>query len=121
MLTQVRERKERVLISAEISTLALDEGLFDMAFESATLCVAQEWDAAKDMDLVIAQSQANITLAKAYGEYLLDEDIEIGHAELVTIDDDQDEREFTSEQKATFATQKQKYIDHIIAAVKLGQ
>jgi hypothetical protein len=50
----VRERKERVLISAEISTLALDEGLFDMAFESATLCVAQEWDAAKDMDLVIA-------------------------------------------------------------------
>ena len=56
MLTQVRERKERVLIAAEISTLALDEGLVDIAFGAATLCVAQEWDATKDIDLVIAQS-----------------------------------------------------------------
>ena len=103
MLTQVRERKERVLIAAEISTLALDEGLIDIAFGAATLCVAQEWDAQKDIDLVIAQSQAHIILAKAYVEYLLEEEIEIGHAELVTLDDDQDEREFTAEQKTTFA------------------
>ena len=46
---------------------------------------------------MIAQSQAHITLAKAYVEYLLEEEIEIGHAELVTIEDDQDEREFTAE------------------------
>ena len=37
---------------------------------------------------MIAQSQAHITLAKAYVEYLLEEEIEIGHAELVTIEDD---------------------------------
>jgi hypothetical protein len=121
MLKLVRERKERVLIAAEISTLALAENLVDIAFEAATLCVAQEWDAAKDGDLVIAQSQAHINLAKAYVEYLLEEEVEIGHAELVTLEDDQDEREFTAEQKQTFANQKQKYIDHIIQAVKLGQ
>lgn len=32
-------------------------------------------------------------------EFLLEEDIEIGHKELVTLDDDQDDREFTEQQK----------------------
>jgi hypothetical protein len=34
---------------------------------------------------------------------LLEEDIEIGHSELVTLDDDQDEREFTAEEKQRYA------------------
>ena len=42
-------------------------------------------------------------LAKCYVEYLLEEDIEIGHKNLVTLEDDQDEREFTNEDKAKFA------------------
>jgi hypothetical protein len=36
-------------------------------------------------------------------EFLLDEDIEIGHFDLVTLEEDQDEREFTPEQKQKFA------------------
>ncbi len=39
-------------------------------------------------------------------EFLLEEDVEIGHKDLVTLDDDQEEREFTEQQKATFADQK---------------
>lgn len=44
----IRERKERVLINAEISNLAYEEGLVDLAFESATMCVVEKWDALKD-------------------------------------------------------------------------
>ena len=53
-------------------------------------------------------------------EKLLEEEIEIGYAELVTIEEDQDEREFTPEEKQKFADQKQAFITHIISAVKLG-
>ena len=92
----------------------------DIAHDAATYCVKEEWDAQKNSDLIIAQSQAHIDLAKVQVEFLLEEEIEIGHSELVTIEDDQDEREFTPEQKQKFAEQKQKFLDHIIAAVKLG-
>ena len=54
-------------------------------------------------------------------EFLLEEDIEIGHVNLVTLEEDQDEREFTPEQKQKFADQKQAFLSHIIYAVKLGQ
>jgi propanediol utilization protein len=84
----VRERKERVLINAEISSLAMDELLVQVSFDAATMCVAETWDANKDSDLIIAQSNAHIQLAKVYVEYLLEEDIEIGHKDLVTVDDD---------------------------------
>ena len=120
-LNLIKERKERVLIAAEISKLALDEGLTEIAYDAATFCVKEEWDAQKNSDLIIAQSQAHIDLANVQVEFLLEEEIEIGHAKLVTIEDDQDEREFTPEQKQKFADQKQAFLDHIIAAVKLGQ
>jgi hypothetical protein len=77
-LQTVRERKERVLICAEISKLALEENLIDLVFDSATLCVKENWDPFKDSDLVIAQSGAHIALSKCYVEYLLEEDVEIG-------------------------------------------
>ena len=87
-LKLIQERKERVLIAAEISRLALEENMIDAAYDSSTLCVKEEWDPIKDLELVIAQSQAHIDLAKVNVEFLLDEDIEIGHAELVTLEDD---------------------------------
>lgn len=87
-LQRVRERKEHVLICAEISKLALEENLVDLCFDAATLCVKDTWDAHKDNDLVIAQSGAHIAIAKCYVEYLLEEDIEIGTEQLVTIEED---------------------------------
>lgn len=110
-----------MLIAAEISKLALDEMLVEIAYDAATFCVKDEWDAQKNSDLIIAQSQAHIDLAKVQVEFLLEEEIEIGHAELVTIDDDQDDMDWTPEQKQKFVDQKQSFLDHIIAAVKLGQ
>jgi hypothetical protein len=52
-------------------------------------------------------------LAKCYVEFLLEEDIEIGHKDLVTCDGDQEDREFTADQIEKFATQKEKFVSHI--------
>lgn len=98
----------------------MEELLVELAFTSATLGTAEQWDAMKDSDLVIAQSNCHIQLAKCYVEYLLDEDIEIGHKDLVTLEDDQDDREFTELQKSTFMEHKQKFTSHIVKAVQLG-
>lgn len=43
-LNLIKERKERVLISAEISKLAFEEQLVDIAKDAATFCVKDEWD-----------------------------------------------------------------------------
>jgi len=43
-LDSVRARKERVLIASEIAKLALEEMLVDLAFNAATLAIANEWD-----------------------------------------------------------------------------
>lgn len=59
-LQQVRERKERVLLCAEISELAIDELLIELAMASATIGIAETWDPIKDTDLVIAQSTCHI-------------------------------------------------------------
>lgn len=109
-----------MLICSEIATFAMDELLVSLAFTAATLGIEEQWDAMKDPDLVIAQSNCHIQLSKCYVEYLLDEDIEIGHKDLVTCEDDQDDREFTEQQKATFAEHKVKFTSHIVKAVQLG-
>ena len=44
-LASVRARKERVLISAEIAKLAMEEDLTDIAFKAASLAIQDEWDA----------------------------------------------------------------------------
>jgi hypothetical protein len=44
-LKLIRERKQRVLISAEISKLALEENLVDISHDAAKLCVKETWDA----------------------------------------------------------------------------
>jgi hypothetical protein len=98
-LTAVRARKERVLIASEIAKLALEEDLFDIAFKAATLAVADEWDAQKNTDLVIAQGEAHFILTECYVQELLTDDIEIGFKELITVEEDQEEREFTHEDK----------------------
>ena len=66
---------------------------------------------------MIAQSNCHIQLAKCHIEYLLEEDIEIGHKDLVTVFDDQDDREFTEQQKEKYSDWKNKFCEHIIKAV----
>lgn len=41
-------------MASEISKLAMEENLVEVAFKAATLAVAEEWDAQKNADLVIA-------------------------------------------------------------------
>lgn len=103
-----------------MAKLAFEEMLVDLAFEAATLAVKDEWDPIKDNDLIMAQSESHAIISKCYVEYLLEEEIEIGHKELVTLDDDQDERDFTNEDRARFHDQKVKFTKHIIKAIKLG-
>ena len=43
-MQQVRERKERVLIAAEVAKLALEDMLVDIAFEASELAIKDEWD-----------------------------------------------------------------------------
>lgn len=120
-LAAVRARKERVLIATEIAKLALEENLLDIAFKAATLSLAEDWDPVKNADLVIAQSESHLILSQCYVENLLEEEIEIGYKELITVEEDQDEREFTNEDKAKYHEWKTKFPYHIIQSVKLGQ
>ena len=62
-LQNVRERKERVLVAAEIARLALEENIVELAFEAATLAVSSDWDVQKNTDIIIAQSGSHIILA----------------------------------------------------------
>ena len=103
-----------------MAKLAFEENLIDLAFDAATLATKDEWDPIKDHDLIMAQSESHAILAKCYVEYLLEEEIEIGHKELVTLDDDQDERDFTNEDRVLFQEHKVKFTEHIIKAIKLG-
>ena len=62
-LDTIRARKERVLIASEIAKLALEEMLVDLAFNAASLAIANEWDPQKNTDLIIAQSESHFILA----------------------------------------------------------
>jgi hypothetical protein len=103
-----------------MAKLAFEENLIDLSYDSATLAVKDEWDPVKDHDLIMAQSESHAILAKCYVEYLLEEDIEIGHKELVTLQDDQEDREFTNEDRAKYIEWKTKFTEHVIKAIKLG-
>jgi hypothetical protein len=113
-LATVRARKERVLIASEIAKLAIEENLVEIAFKAGTLAVQDDWDAQKNTDLVIAQSEAHFILACCHVENLLEEEVEIGFKELITVEEDQEEREFTNEDKARFQEWKCKFTAHII-------
>lgn len=101
-LKLIKERKERVIIANEMAMLAFEEDLIDLAFSSGTLAVKDQWDPIKDHDLIIAQSESHNIIAQCYVEFLLEEEIEIGHKNLVTLEEDQDERDFTNEDRAKF-------------------
>jgi hypothetical protein len=103
-----------------MAKLALEENIVELAFDSATLAVKDAWDPIKDHDLIIAQSESHAVLAKCYVEFLLEEEIEIGHKNLVTLEEDQDERDFTNEDRIKFHEWKVKFTQHIIEAIKLG-
>lgn len=44
-LSNVRSRKERVLIACEVAKLAMEENLVDIAFKAATLAIVDDWEA----------------------------------------------------------------------------
>lgn len=119
-LQTVREKKQRVLVCSEICKLALEENLTDICYDAANLCVKDNWDSHKDNDLVIAQSSAHIALAKCYVEFLLEEDVEIGTEQLVAIDEEGEERQWTSEEKAKLSNYKQQFLNNIVKAVQKG-
>lgn len=66
----------------------------------------------------MAQSEAHFILATCYVEDLLNEDIEIGFKDLITVDEDQEDREFTNEDKHKFHEWKLKFPYHIIQGVR---
>jgi hypothetical protein len=113
-LAGVRAKKERVLIAAEIAKLAIEDMLVDIAHKAATLAIAEEWDPVKNTDLVIAQSECHFVLASCYVEKLLEDDIEIGFRDLITVEEDQEEREFTNEDRHKYHDWKVKFPHHII-------
>lgn len=53
-LRNIKEAKQRVLISTEMAKLAYEELLIDLAYDAATLAVKDEWDPIKDQDLIMA-------------------------------------------------------------------
>jgi hypothetical protein len=116
----LKERKMQVLLGSEISKLALEEQLIEIAEEAAKVAVKDEWDPVKETDLVIAQSEAHYNLANCYVEQLLDEEIEIGYQELITIDEDQEDRDFTNDDRNRFAEWKKDFAKHIHLGVKLA-
>ena len=87
-LINVRARKDRVLIATEIAKLAMEENLVEIAFKAASIAVKDEWDPIKNSDLVISQSESHYVLASCYVENLLEEEIEIGFKDLVTVEED---------------------------------
>ena len=76
--------------------------LVDIAFEAASLGIKDDWDHQKNTDLIIAQSECHLIISKCYVEYLLEEEIEIGYKTLITVEEDQDQREFSNEEKIKY-------------------
>lgn len=40
----LKEKKQRVLIAGEVSELAFEENLIDIAMDASQLCIKEEWD-----------------------------------------------------------------------------
>ena len=53
-------------------------------------------------------------------EFLLEEDVEIGTEQLVAIDEEGEERQWTSEEKAKLSNYKQQFLNNIVKAVQKG-
>lgn len=66
----------------------MEEGLIEVAREASEMATSEAWEAQKNGELVIAQSEAQFILASVYVEYLLEEEIEIGYKDLTTLDED---------------------------------
>ena len=114
----LQEKKQRNLLAAEISELAFNNNLIELAFEASKVSIKHEWDPLKDTDLVIAQCKAHYVTSQCYVEMLLEEEIEIGFNDLITIEEDQDEREFTEEDTARYQGWKISFVEHIQQGVK---
>ncbi len=67
---------------------------------------------------MIAQSECHFVLASCYVENLLEEEIEIGFKDLITVEEDQEDREFTNEDRHKYHEWKVKFPHHIIQGVK---
>ena len=60
----LKEKKQRMLLASEISGLAFDANLIELAFEAGKQSVKSEWDPHKDTDLVIAHCKAHYIIAQ---------------------------------------------------------
>lgn len=58
--------------------------------------------------------------AECHVEMLLEEEIEIGFNDLITLDEDQEDREFTEADKAQFQGWKKLFVDHVQQGVKFA-
>ena len=83
-----KDEKHRVLVSSQVAEIALEENLIEMAQAAGDLCVKHEWNVHKDIELIIAQARAHYVLAECFVELLLEEEIEIGFEETITIEED---------------------------------
>jgi len=68
--------------------------------------------------LIIAQAESHYILSSCFVEFLLEEEIEIGYNELVTVEEDQEERDFTNEDRVKFHDWKVKFTEHLTNGVK---
>ena len=116
----LKEKKQRKLLVSEIANLAFDANLIELAFKAGNESIKEEWDPHKDTDLVISQAKSHYIVSQCYVEMLLEEEIEIGFNDLITITDDQDEREFTEEDYTKYHGWKLKFLDNIKQGVKLS-
>ena len=58
------EKKQRVLLASEISQLAYNDNLIEIAFDAGNEAVKLEWDPHKDTDIIISQCKAHYNIAQ---------------------------------------------------------
>ena len=93
-----------------------------MTIDAAKVAIQSEWEHEKDPDLIIAQSEAHLLIAESAGELLLEQNIEIGFEELVAaeLNEEEEEKEYTEDQKKQFGEWKKMVVDHIALAAELA-
>ncbi len=81
-LKMERERKNRILLAVEVAKLCLEDGLIELAIDSAILATAvegqpQEWKPVAEAELLVAYSEAHFVLADSYSELVAEEEVEL--------------------------------------------
>lgn len=83
-----RELKVRCVALGELADLAFEAELDEISEVAAQYCLSQTWDPAKEVELVVSQSQCCLIMAQVCADKLFQFDLEAGFIEMVKIDDD---------------------------------